>query len=84
LKRPAIAGGANAMALLVASAVGVGERCEAVRAALQCFSVDTGVSAWNDLLVVRALASRLDVLQNVLQRAVGALQRCDRPSVWPQ
>jgi urease accessory protein len=83
LARPAVGGGARGLALLLCIAPGIEERRDAVRAAMSDLDVATGVSAWNGLLVVRALATELAALQSALRRAIGALQICVLPQVWP-
>jgi urease accessory protein len=82
LARPAIAKGARGVALLIAVAPGIEARLDAVRAAVADTGAEVGVSAWNGLLVLRAVATRLDTLQAVLRCAVSALQISAVPQVW--
>ncbi len=80
--RPALAAAVRGVALLLCVAPDVEEKRHAVRVALAGGSGETGVSAWNGMLVVRVLASRLDVLQSALRRAIDALQIASVPQVW--
>jgi urease accessory protein len=82
LARPAVADSTRGIALLLCVAPNIEERRDSVRAALEHCDALTGVSAWNGLLVMRALATRLDTLQSALRRAVEALQIATVPHVW--
>ncbi len=82
LARPAIADAARGIALLLCVAPSIADRRDAVRAALEPYDASTGVSAWNGILVVRAIGSRLETLQSALRRAIEALQITSVPHVW--
>lgn len=82
LARPAAAGEARVMALLLAVAPEAEDYRDRIRAALADCPAMAGVSAWNGLLVMRALANRLDQVQNVIARAVTALAIVPVPQVW--
>ena len=80
--RPAITDGERIVALLVCFGPDIEERTERTRAALDLPGVDSGVSAWNGMLVARALAVRLDRMQFALRRAIDALEIAPVPHVW--
>lgn len=82
LARPAVADGIRGMTLLLCVAPAIEEKRAALRDALADCDALAGVSAWNGLLVMRALDSRLEALQSVLRRAIDALQICSIPQVW--
>ena len=83
LRRPAVANGARAMASLVHVAAGAERRVDAVRAALDGVPVESGVSAWDGMLVARLLAAGAAALRQAMTAALGAL-RDGRPlpRVW--
>ncbi len=82
LARPAVADGARCTALLLCVAPEAEERLDAVREATVGLDAAIGVSAWNGLLVLRALSNRLEVLQTALRRVVGAIGLVPPPSAW--
>ena len=82
LARPALAASVRGVALLLCVAPDVEEKRDLVRAALADVVALAGVSAWNGMLVVRVQASRLDILQLALRRAIDALQIGTVPQVW--
>ena len=83
LSRPAIANGAGAVASLVHIAPGCEQRVDAVRAALDGLPAESGVSAWNGMLVVRLLAAGAAPLRDSVVAAL-AILRDGRapPRVW--
>ena len=82
LDRPTVAGGARATALTVVCAPNAEDLRDRVREALAGCRADHGVSAWNGLLVVRALASGLDAVHDVVQRVVRIATGGAAPRAW--
>lgn len=82
LDRATVTGGARATALMVVAAPNAEDLRDPIREALQSSRADHGVSAWNGLLVVRALASGLDAVQDVIKRAVEAATGGGLPRAW--
>lgn len=92
LARPAVAAGTRGMALLVVCALGIAERVDAVRAALDEPGAPIGggtlgpgtwgVSAWDDILVMRALADDLETLQAAVRRVIVASGIARVPHTW--
>jgi urease accessory protein len=82
LDRPTIAGGARATALIVVVAPDAEDLRDGVREALAGSRADHGVSAWDGLLVVRALASGLDAVHDVVQRVVRIAMGGTVPRAW--
>jgi urease accessory protein len=80
LRRPAIGGGARAVATLVHVGPGAEDALDAVRAVLP---VEAGASAWDGMLVVRVLASDGAVLRAAVVAALRALRSArPLPRVW--
>lgn len=82
LDRATVAGGARATALMVIVAPDAEDMRDRVRDALGDCRADHGVSAWNGLLVVRALASGLDAVHDVVQRVVRIAMGGAVPRAW--
>jgi urease accessory protein len=82
LDRATIAGGARATALMIVVAPDAEDLRDRVRDALAGCRADHGVSAWNGLLAVRALASGLDAVHDVVVRVVRIAMRGDVPRAW--
>ena len=82
LDRASVAGGARATALIVIAAPDAEDLRDTVRDALSGCRADHGVSAWNGLLVIRALASGLDAVHDVTRRAVEVAMLGDVPRAW--
>lgn len=82
LDRAAVAGSARATALIVIAAADAEDLREPLRDALSGCRADHGVSAWNGLLVVRALASGLEAVHDVTRRAVETAMRGGVPRAW--
>ncbi len=80
LVRPAIGGGARAVATLVHVAPDAEARLDAVRAALD--GADAGASAWNGLLLARILAHDGAGLRRRVVAALAALRDRPLPRVW--
>jgi urease accessory protein len=80
LSRPAVAAGARAMAVLVHAARNAEAQLDAVRAALG--DAEAGASAWDGMLVARALAPDGAALRRVVARALAALRDRPLPRVW--
>ena len=62
-----IAAGISGTALLLAVAPGIEDRIEAVRAALSGRPGHFGASTWDGLLVMRGVASDMEVLRSALR-----------------
>jgi urease accessory protein len=83
LRRPAIANGAGAVASLVHVAPEAERLVDAVRAALDGLPAESGVSAWNGMLVARLLTSGAAPLRACVIAALGALREGRMlPRVW--
>ena len=82
LDRATVAGGARATALIIIAAPDAEDLRDRVRDALDGCRADHGVSAWGGLLVVRALASGLDAVHDVVQRVVGNAMGGAVPRAW--
>lgn len=83
LRRPAVANGARAAATLVHVAPEAERRVDAVRAALCGLSAESGVSAWNGMLVARLLTSGAASLREAVTAALGRLRGGRAlPRVW--
>jgi len=82
LDRLAVGGSARASVLLLFLAAGAADRVDPLRRALECDACETGVSAWNGLLVARALARRPGDLIAALGRAIPVLSGRALPRVW--
>jgi urease accessory protein len=83
MARPALGGGASAMAVLVHAAPGVGGMIDPVRDALASAHGRAAASTWNGLLAVRLLAADGETLRHDIGLALAAL-RDGRPlpRVW--
>jgi len=82
LDRPATLAGARAAAMLVYVAADAASRLEAVRAMLDGKQSVAGASAWNGLLVVRAMARDGRTLQSDIAPLAQALGGHPMPRVW--
>jgi urease accessory protein len=83
LHRPAVANGARAVANLVHVAPDAEQRVDSVRAALAGLPAESGVSAWNGMLVARLLATDTKPLRQAVTVALGALRGGrNLPRVW--
>lgn len=82
LDRASVAGGARATALIIIVAPDADDVRDRVRDALAECRADHGVSAWNGLLAVRALASGLDAVHDVVQRVVRIAMGGAVPRAW--
>ena len=82
LDRPAVAGGARASGLTVIVAPDAEDLRDRIRDALAECRADHGVSAWGGLLVVRALASGLDAVHDVVQQVVRIAMGGAVPRAW--
>jgi urease accessory protein len=82
LNRSAVTGGARATALMVIVAPDAEDLRDRVRDALAGCRTEHGVSAWNGILVVRALASGLDAVHDTVRRAVEAVLGGSTPRAW--
>ena len=82
LDRPATLAGARAAAMLIYVAADAASRLEAVRAMLDGVESVAGASAWDGLLVVRAIARDGRTLQGDIAPLVRALSGRPLPRVW--
>jgi urease accessory protein len=82
LDRPATLAGARAAAMLIYVAADAAARLEAVRAMLDGVESVAGASAWDGLLVVRAIARDGRTLQGDIAPLVRALSGRPLPRVW--
>jgi urease accessory protein len=82
LDRPATLAGARAAAMLIYVAADAASRLEAVRAMLDGVESVAGASAWDRLLVVRAIARDGRTLQGDIAPIVRALSGRPLPRVW--
>ena len=82
LARPALLGGAGATALLLYVAPGAQERIESARAILHTAGAAAGVSAFNGLLLARAVAADGRTLQAQLTPLLQALHGRPLPRIW--
>jgi urease accessory protein len=82
LDRASVASGARATALIIIVAPDAEDLRDRVRDALAECRADHGVSAWNGLLAVRALASGLDAVHDVVQRVVRIAMGGAVPRAW--
>jgi urease accessory protein len=82
LARPAIGGGARAVATVLHVSPGASALLEPVREALGSVGVDAGASAWNGMLVVRLADTDPARLRAALARALRPLRPGPLPRVW--
>jgi urease accessory protein len=78
----AIGGGAAAFATLLLVAPDAEARLDRVRESFDGAAGECGASAWNGMLVVRALAGSGQALRSALTRIVEALRGRPMPRVW--
>ncbi|WP_336487428.1 urease accessory protein UreD [Methylobacterium nigriterrae] len=83
LARPAIGGGARALATLIDLSPGAEGRLEEARALLDAAgAVEAGASAWNGHLAVRMLARDADALRRLAARFLAGYRGEALPRVW--
>lgn len=82
LDRPALGGGARAVATLLHVAPDAESALGAVRAALAPGHCQAGASAWNNMLLVRAVSPSPQRLRAVIVTVLRALRGRDVPRVW--
>lgn len=82
LRRPAVAGGTRAMAVMLWIAPDAESRLEAVREVLAGARSKAAASAWNGLMAVRFLASALQELRTDVARVAEHLLGEPMPRVW--
>lgn len=82
LDRGATLDGARAVAMLLWAAPDAATRLDEVRALLQNAACAAGASAWNGLLVVRAVARDGNTLQGLLRPVITRLTGRPLPRVW--
>ena len=82
LDRPATLAGARAAAMLIYVAPDAQARIEAARAVLDGAQSVAGASAWNGMLVARAIAREGRTVQSDIAALVQALSGRPLPRVW--
>ena len=82
LDRPAIAGGARASATLLLVAPDAESRLDAVRENITLQGVESGASAWNNMLVVRLLSKDPALLRKVMITTLEGLRKSPVPRFW--
>jgi urease accessory protein len=82
LMQPAIANGAKACATVVMVSNQAEARIEAARELLTDFKSETGVSAWNGMLVLRILSTDASLLRTDLSHYLEWLRGTNLPRVW--
>jgi urease accessory protein len=83
LDRPAIGGGARAVATILHAAPDADQAVDMVRAALMDFPVEAGVSAWDGMLIARLVALDGMSLRNAVTAGLQALRRGRTlPRMW--
>ena len=82
LAGPATASGATACATLLYVTTDAPDRLDALRAALSGATAQTGVTAWNGMLLARFLAPSSQALRRDLGAALSALRGDPLPRVW--
>lgn len=78
----ATGGGATALATIVLVAADATDRIDAARAALQDGAGESGVSAWNGILVARLIAAGGEALRADLVRLLETLRGAPLPRLW--
>ena len=82
LDRPALGGGARALATLLFVAPDVEARLEAVRTALAASPAEAGASAWNGMLSLRACSPSPDRVRATIVAVLAVLRGQAAPRVW--
>jgi urease accessory protein len=82
LRRPALLGPARALACILYVAPDAGARLASVREVLESVGAEAGASAWNDMLVVRAVTEVARDMRRVMVRVVQELSGASMPRVW--
>ncbi|RYC32492.1 urease accessory protein UreD [Lichenibacterium minor] len=82
LDRPALGGGARACATVVWASRRAGDGLDAARAALDVADVAGGASAWNGLLVARALSPSPRALRTAIVDLLSGLRGRALPRLW--
>ena len=84
LDRPAVGGGARAVATVLLAAPDAAAHVEPLRLALQAFAetVESGVSVRDGVLVARLLARSPERLRAAMVGALGVLRRAPLPRTW--
>ncbi|MGY2050129.1 urease accessory protein UreD [Methylobacterium sp. JK268] len=87
LARPALGGGARALATMVHLAPDAEARIEEARSLIEAagcadLGVEAGASAWNGLLCLRLLAPSGDPLRRAATRILEGFRRLPLPRVW--
>lgn len=82
LSRSAVAAGATSIATLLHVAPDAEAKLDAVRAALAGHDVESGVTAWNGMLVARILSPLAERLKQAARSALPILAGRPLPRVW--
>lgn len=82
LAKPAIAGGARVISTTIFIAPDAEGRLAAIRAALAVPDTNAAASAWNGMLVIRALGQNSQSVRKLLTQSLPLLSGNDLPRVW--
>ena len=82
LERPAVAGGARALATLLYIAPDAEARLEEARVLMESVPCEAGASAWNGILAVRWLAPDIGTLRRAATSFLMAFRKAPLPRVW--
>lgn len=82
LDRPALGGGARAVATVLHIASDAESRLDEARAALELASSDCGASAWSGMLVLRFAAAQPSLLRADVARFLNQFRAGPLPRVW--
>jgi urease accessory protein len=82
LERPATLGGARSVAMIIYIAPDAAQRIKVVRGVLESAGSTAGASAWNGMLVARALAPDGRTLAAGIKRVAERLSGHPMPRVW--
>ena len=82
LQRPAVGGGARAVATVVHIAPDAESRLEDAREALADAGSDCGASAWSGMLVLRFAAAEPSCLRADMARFLNRFRAVPLPRVW--
>jgi urease accessory protein len=82
LARPAIADGAHVASATIYIAPDAEERLPAIRAALAGTETNAAASAWNGMLIIRALGQNSQSVRKLLTRLLPLLSGNSLPRVW--
>jgi urease accessory protein len=82
LSRPAVLAGARAVAIVLYASTDAEARLENVRSALEEAHAEVGASAWNGMLVMRAMGETSDSVRRDVKTVIEVLSGAALPRVW--